>query len=78
MYVLHCCAVQAGLEQVLFAPVGQTQFYLGITLLEGRPWPECVQEWKQKLIPTWKARTVYSYTQKIAVVFAVLILSSSN
>lgn len=45
---------QAGLEQILFAPVGQTQFYLGITLLEGRPWAECVQEWKEKLIPTWK------------------------
>ncbi|XP_050695658.1 PXMP2/4 family protein 4-like isoform X3 [Eriocheir sinensis] len=46
--------LKAGLEQILFAPVGQTQFYLGITLLEGRPFTECVQEWKQKLIPTWK------------------------
>lgn len=46
--------MKAGLEQILFAPVGQTQFYLGITLLEGRPWAECVQEWKQKFIPTWK------------------------
>ncbi|XP_045582166.1 PXMP2/4 family protein 4 isoform X2 [Procambarus clarkii] len=45
---------KAGLEQIVFAPAAQTQFYLGITLLEGRPWAECVQEWKEKLIPTWK------------------------
>jgi len=46
--------LKAYLEQILFAPLGQTQFYLGITLLEGKPWKDCVQEWKDKLIPTWK------------------------
>uniref|UniRef100_A0A0P4WAE6 Mpv17-like protein n=1 Tax=Scylla olivacea TaxID=85551 RepID=A0A0P4WAE6_SCYOL len=56
---LKHAVLKAGLEQVLFAPVGQTQFYLGITLLEGRPWNECVQEWKQKLIPTWKVAVCF-------------------
>ncbi|XP_064101927.1 PXMP2/4 family protein 4-like [Macrobrachium nipponense] len=46
--------LKAGLEQILFAPVGISQFYFGITLLEGRPWSECVQEWKEKFIPTWR------------------------
>lgn len=48
----------------MFAPVGQTQFYLGITLLEGRPFNECVQEWKQKLIPTWKVRKGLTFIHK--------------
>lgn len=56
---LKHAVLKAGLEQVLFAPVGQTQFYLGITLLEGQPWAECVQEWKQKLIPTWKVAVCF-------------------
>ncbi|XP_045127458.1 PXMP2/4 family protein 4-like [Portunus trituberculatus] len=56
---LKHAVLKAGLEQVLFAPVGQTQFYLGITLLEGRPWDECVREWKQKLIPTWKVAVCF-------------------
>ncbi|XP_063590055.1 uncharacterized protein LOC134766961 [Penaeus indicus] len=51
--------MKAGLEQILFAPVGQTQFYLGITLLEGRPWPECLKEWRDKLIPTWKVAVCF-------------------
>ncbi|XP_047498146.1 mpv17-like protein [Penaeus chinensis] len=55
----HSACVIAGLEQVLFAPVGQTQFYLGITLLEGRPWPECLKEWREKLIPTWKVAVCF-------------------
>ncbi|XP_068215485.1 PXMP2/4 family protein 4-like [Palaemon carinicauda] len=46
--------LKAGLEQILFAPVGISQFYLGITILEGRVWSECVQEWKEKFIPTWR------------------------
>ncbi|KAK8736125.1 hypothetical protein OTU49_004835 [Cherax quadricarinatus] len=46
--------VKAGLEQILFAPVGISQFFLGITILEGQPWAKCVQEWREKLIPTWK------------------------
>ncbi|XP_076065974.1 mpv17-like protein isoform X2 [Oratosquilla oratoria] len=45
---------KAYLEQILFAPVGQTQFYIGINLLEGKTWEECVKEWKNKLIPTWR------------------------
>ncbi|CAL4184394.1 unnamed protein product [Meganyctiphanes norvegica] len=45
---------KAYLEQILFAPLGQSQFYLGITLLEGKAWKDCVQEWKDKIIPTWK------------------------
>ncbi|XP_042206321.1 PXMP2/4 family protein 4-like [Homarus americanus] len=51
---LRHAVMKAGLEQILFAPAAQTQFYLGITLLEGLPWAECVQEWREKLIPTWK------------------------
>ncbi|KAK3875366.1 hypothetical protein Pcinc_019759 [Petrolisthes cinctipes] len=57
--LLRHAILKAGLEQILFAPVGQTQFYLGITLLEGRPWDQCVKEWRDKLIPTWKVAVCF-------------------
>ncbi|KAL7641840.1 UNVERIFIED_CONTAM: hypothetical protein RMT77_007714 [Armadillidium vulgare] len=46
--------LKAALDVIIFAPVGQTQFYIGITMLEGKSFEECVEEWKKKLIPTWK------------------------
>jgi len=46
-------------DVTLFAPVGQTQFYFTISLLEGRPIQDCVQEVKDKLIPSWKVACCY-------------------
>ncbi|KAF2353441.1 Mpv17/PMP22 [Trinorchestia longiramus] len=43
----------------LFAPVGQSQFYFSITALEGRPLRDCLNEVKQKLIPSWKVAACF-------------------
>ncbi|KAG7174369.1 Mpv17-like 1 [Homarus americanus] len=40
-------------DQLVFAPLNISQFYLGMSLLEGRPLEETVQEWQDKMLPTW-------------------------
>ncbi|KAK4299545.1 hypothetical protein Pmani_028175 [Petrolisthes manimaculis] len=40
-------------DQLVFAPVNISQFFLGMALLEGRPPEEALNECQQKLLPTW-------------------------
>ncbi|KAK3878203.1 hypothetical protein Pcinc_017156 [Petrolisthes cinctipes] len=40
-------------DQLVFAPVNISQFFVGMALLEGRPPEEALHECQQKLLPTW-------------------------
>ncbi|XP_068209511.1 PXMP2/4 family protein 4-like [Palaemon carinicauda] len=40
-------------DQLVFAPINISQFYLGMALLEGKPLEENLSEWEKKILPTW-------------------------
>ncbi|CAL4066321.1 unnamed protein product, partial [Meganyctiphanes norvegica] len=41
------------MDQLIFAPVNLTQFFIGMNLLEGKKLDQAVEECFEKLIPTW-------------------------
>lgn len=41
------------IDQLVFAPLNITQFYLGMSLLEGKSLEESLEEWDSKILPTW-------------------------
>ena len=45
---------QAAVEQFTWAPYSYCQFYLGMSLLEGKSLKDCINEVKQKFWQTWK------------------------
>ncbi|CAL4166807.1 unnamed protein product, partial [Meganyctiphanes norvegica] len=51
---LRHAILKACLEQIFYAPVTITQFFIGMNLFEGKSWDESVQEWKVKGPSTWK------------------------
>jgi len=44
---------KVAMDQTLFAPVGLTCFYVGLTALEGKTREEVYQEWSEKFWNTW-------------------------
>ncbi|ROT80846.1 Mpv17-like protein [Penaeus vannamei] len=40
-------------DQLVFAPFNISQFFLGMSLLEGKAVDESICEWQDKMLPTW-------------------------
>ncbi|XP_018014250.1 PXMP2/4 family protein 4 [Hyalella azteca] len=56
---LRHAMLKALYDITLFAPVGQSQFYFGISALEGKSLAQCTDEVKEKLIPSWKVAACF-------------------
>lgn len=44
---------QGYVDQLVFAPFNISQFFLGMSLLEGKAVDESICEWQDKMLPTW-------------------------
>ena len=52
-------------DQLFFAPVALSSFYVGLTVLEGKSTQEVYEEWRKKFPGTWKVRVVHEKDWKI-------------
>ncbi|KAG0712068.1 PXMP2/4 family protein 4 [Chionoecetes opilio] len=41
------------IDQLVFAPFNISQFFVGMSLLEGHPMDEALEEWSRKFLSTW-------------------------
>ncbi|MPC07663.1 hypothetical protein E2C01_000228 [Portunus trituberculatus] len=49
-------------DQLVFAPFNISQFFLGMSLVEGRPLDEALDEWDQKFLSTWMVSATLQQT----------------
>ncbi|XP_076058788.1 uncharacterized protein LOC143035750 [Oratosquilla oratoria] len=50
---LKSAVAKGYMDQLVFAPLNISQFFLGMSLLEGKPFVDSLQELSDKFVPTW-------------------------